>query len=93
MSGTAGPNVRRALALPVTGTKRRKVFVAIALFADGGRADPSISEIAERAKLSRCAVVSIVDMLDRVGLLEVTRGDHGLGQRNVYSFPSPKART
>lgn len=79
-----GPNARRALAMPIEGSKRRRVLLAVALYADGGRADPSISEIAEHAKLSRDIVVSIVDGLEADGLLGVSRGDCAAGERNVY---------
>lgn len=78
-----GPNVRRALAAPVGGTKRRRVLVLIAAYIDAGRDDPSIRELAERAKLPRVAVVAVVDRLERDGWLRVRRA---AGRRNRYSL-------
>jgi DNA-binding MarR family transcriptional regulator len=92
-AATLGPTARRVLAMSIEGNKRRKVLLAVALYADSGRADPSIGELVQRTKLPRSAVVSIVDMLDRDGLLEVRRGACALGQRNAYRFPDAEART
>lgn len=83
-----GPCARHALAAPITGSKRRRVLLAVALYLDCGRSDPSIRELAERAKLPRGAVVSIISLLDCDGLLEVRRGDCAAGERNVYRFPT-----
>ncbi len=79
-----GPNARRALAPPVEGAKRRKVLVLVAAFIDAGRVDPSISELAARAKLHRGAVVRLVDRLEREGLLTVHRCPN---ERNRYTLP------
>jgi DNA-binding MarR family transcriptional regulator len=89
---TIGPNLRRALVAPVEGTKRRKVLATIAACLDVGRDDPSISELARRAKLSRLAVVAIVDRLERDGLLEVERGLQSV-DRNRYSLLDRRPRS
>ena len=81
-----GPCARAALAQPVDGSKRRKVLALIGVFADTGRPDPSISELAARSDLDRETVVAVVDRLEADGLLDVRRGDVHAGDRNVYAF-------
>ncbi|HET7052461.1 MAG TPA: hypothetical protein VFI09_00920 [Solirubrobacterales bacterium] len=76
-----GPNTRRALVLPVEGTKRRKVLVLIAAYADAGRDDPAISELSQRSGLTYRQVVFVVDRLEADGWLEVRRSHQ---RRNRY---------
>jgi DNA-binding MarR family transcriptional regulator len=78
-----GPETRRALAAPIDGSKRRKALLMVAAFIDAGRSNPSISELAARARLRRLAVVAIVDRLEREGWLEVERCK---GQHNRYTL-------
>ena len=85
-----GPNARAALSAPLTGNKRRKVLLAVGIFLDCERPDPSITEIAARTRLPRGAVVSIVDGLEAAGLLAIHRGNCAAGERNAYSFPRPE---
>lgn len=84
-----GPEARRALAAPVEGSKRRKVLALIGIFADADRDDPSISELAARARLRRLAVVAIVDHLERDGHLAVQREP---GRRNRYKLLDRRQR-
>lgn len=76
-----GPTATRAMRLPVAGSKRRKVLVVIAAYADAGVPNPSISQIVSRTKLPRPAVVGLVDLLEHDGLLEIHRSP---GVRNRY---------
>jgi DNA-binding MarR family transcriptional regulator len=82
-----GPTVERALRLPASGAKARRVLVLVAAYIDAGRPDPSIRELAERAELHRVAVVAIVDQLEARGLLIIERGDTPAGERNTYRVP------
>lgn len=67
-----GPIATRALRTPIEGTKRRKVYVAIAAYIDIGQ-NPSISELADRTGLHRLAVLVAVDKLEEAGYLEIQR--------------------
>ncbi len=78
-----GLETRRAILLPVTGQKRRKLLVLIAAYIDAGRADPSIRELSKRLKLQRFVVIALVDALERDGLLTVQRAS---GERNRYAL-------
>lgn len=78
-----GSAARAAMRMPVGGHKRQKVLVLIAAYIDAGRDDPSIRELAERAKLHRVAVVAVVDRLECDGWLRVQRA---AGRRNRYSL-------
>ncbi|HET7053875.1 MAG TPA: hypothetical protein VFI09_08175 [Solirubrobacterales bacterium] len=84
-----GPEARRAFAAPIEGSKRRKVLILIAAYLDAGRPDPSISELAARARLRRLAVVAIVDRLERDGWLGVERAPR---RRNVYRLLDGRGR-
>jgi DNA-binding IclR family transcriptional regulator len=75
-----GPEARRAYLLPVDGQKRRKILVLIGAFLDAGR-NPSITELAARARLPRSVVMALVDRLERDQFLGVERAPR---QRNTY---------
>lgn len=85
-AATLGPTARRVLAMSIDGRKRKAVLLAIAIYTDAGRNDPSIRELAARAKLSRGVVVSVIDRLQADGLLAVRRGDNKAGERNRYAL-------
>jgi DNA-binding MarR family transcriptional regulator len=59
------------------------VLVLIAAYLDAGRPSPSITELANRTRLRRLAVVAIVDRLRRDGWLDVERHH---GRRNRYAL-------
>jgi DNA-binding MarR family transcriptional regulator len=84
-----GPEAERALRAPLEGTKRRKILVLIAAYLDAGRDNPSITELAARARLRRIAVVGIVDHLEREGHLAVEREPN---RRNRYSLLDRRQR-
>lgn len=84
-----GPAAKAAARLPIDGTKRRKVLVLIAAYADAGEKSPSIRELAERARLDRLIVANVVDRLARDGLLEVD-WRAGPDRRNVYRLRLPE---
>lgn len=64
----------------VEGSKRRKILALVAAYIDAGR-DPSISELAARARLPRSAVIALVDRLESDGYLAIERAPR---RRNVY---------
>ena len=72
-----GPIARAALASPVRGAKRRKILGLLAVAADRGLHDPSIRELSRATGYERDLVVSVVQSLERDGLLAVDRTDTG----------------
>jgi DNA-binding MarR family transcriptional regulator len=87
-AGQLGANLRRALALAeqIEGRKKRRTLAEIGAALDRGQPDPSIRELARRAELRPVVVASIVDGLEKAGLLEVERG--GAETRNRYRLPA-----
>lgn len=86
-----GPNLRRALALAeqVGGRKKSRVLAEIGAALDRDQPDPSIRELARRADLRPVVVATIVDGLERAGMLEVERGE--AGTRNRYRLPGRRS--
>jgi DNA-binding MarR family transcriptional regulator len=68
-----GPRFAAVLRMRIDGTKRHRVLALIAAYLDAGVDDPSITELAERARLPRIAVVQLVDKLEADGLVEIER--------------------
>jgi hypothetical protein len=79
-----GPQAKAAARLPSGGGKRHKVLVLIAAFLDAGVEDPPIRVLAQRTRIPAALVCEIVDALEAVGLLEITRGVKARGERNRY---------
>jgi DNA-binding PadR family transcriptional regulator len=68
---TRYPSAARALRATVEGAKRRRLLVAIAAYQDEGH-QPSVTELADRAKLTGWRQVDILlRALEAEGLLEV----------------------
>jgi DNA-binding IscR family transcriptional regulator len=76
----------------VGGEKRRKCYVLIAAFADAGRSDPTVRELAARTKLPRNTVVQLVEKLEADGFLAIAPKDGGGGNRYLLPEP-PKVKT
>jgi hypothetical protein len=66
------PVARRVLAAPIEGTKRKRVLAVIAAYQDEGH-QPSVREIARRAKVKRGPheTLALIARLERDGLLRV----------------------
>jgi hypothetical protein len=86
-----GKRAQAAMRTDVGGRKRLKVLVIIAAFADAGRTDPTIRELAERTKLPRNTVVQLIEKLEEDGHLAIAPKD---GAGNRYALPEPpKSKT
>lgn len=87
----SGANRRAAEAAAIEGNKRRRVLLALADFADQGRADPSITEICRRARHNRTDVCFSLDRMERDGLIEIRRGNDRIprGTRSTYRLLLP----
>jgi hypothetical protein len=72
-----GPTARAALDLPLRGAKRRRLLGLLAVAADRGLRSPSIGELSRASGYPRALVVSLIDSLERDGLLVVDRTDTG----------------
>ncbi len=71
------PTARAVLASGITGGKRRKLAALIAIYADAGVANPSITELAKRTGFDRETVVALVESLEAGGVLVVDRTGTG----------------
>lgn len=92
-----GPIERAARRLDADGEKRR-VLLALAAFADEGRADPTVTELSRRCRVHRMAVVVKLDKLARGGVIAIQRGDDRRREKTTYSFlidtqPNAKEQT
>lgn len=83
-AGKLGPEATRAMRMSIEGSKKKKIAVLIGVYLDAGKRDPSISELARRAKLRPIVVVGVVAALEKAGILEVQRGDIKKQERNRY---------
>jgi DNA-binding MarR family transcriptional regulator len=66
------------------GTKRLKLLVLIAAYADAGEPSPAAGTLAARMQLPVPAVDQLLAALERQGLVEVVRGDVTKHERNTY---------
>ena len=87
----AGARFKAAAALPITGSKRRKLLCLIAAYQDAGHA-PSVRQLAERIDgVDWRGVDALLKRLVADGWIEVRWAKHG--QRNHYELRFPQHAT
>ena len=79
----AGARFKAAAKLPVTGTKRRKLVLAIAALQDAGH-EPSVRELAERIGVDWRKVDRLLRALEADGHLAIQWAPKRSGARNLY---------
>ena len=83
-----GPTAKAAMRVE-TGSKRRRLLVLIAAFADAGEASPAAGTLAVRLGVKVRVIDALLAALEREGLLAVERGDVTRSERNRYRVTLP----
>jgi DNA-binding MarR family transcriptional regulator len=79
-----GPRFAAVARMRLNGQKRHRVLALVAAYLDAGIDDPSIAELAARARLGRYVVVQLVDKLEADGFITIERGCREARERNRY---------
>ncbi len=83
-----GENFRRATALPIEGTKRRKLLCLLAAYADAGETSPAMRELCRRTGIEDPRVVDgVLRTLIADGYLDVRWAPQGARARGLPEHP------